>query len=78
MIDSITCSFCLRHYVQNGLSNSGKETRPSCVYRDAKLTLVSDLLEQMNISCYTEYKAFGHSFTNTYDLLGLRHPGSPQ
>jgi len=28
MIDSITCSFCLRHYVQNGLSYLGEETRP--------------------------------------------------
>jgi carotenoid cleavage dioxygenase-like enzyme len=25
-IDSITRSFCLRHYVQNGLSNLGEET----------------------------------------------------
>jgi len=36
-IDSITLSFCLCHYVQNGLSYSGKETRPSCVLSDAKL-----------------------------------------
>jgi len=34
---------------------------PSCVKRDAKLTLASDLLEQINISCYTEYKALGPS-----------------
>jgi len=26
MIDSITCSFCLCHYVQNSLSYSGEET----------------------------------------------------
>jgi len=28
-IDSITQSFCLHYYVQNGLSYSGKETRPT-------------------------------------------------
>ncbi len=28
MIDSITYSLCLCHYVQNGLSYSGEETRP--------------------------------------------------
>jgi len=34
MIDSITCSFCLRHYVQNGLSYLGKETWPKlCLKR---------------------------------------------
>jgi len=31
MIDSITYSLCLRHYVRNGLSCSGEETRLSCV-----------------------------------------------
>ncbi len=34
---------------------------PSCVKRDAKLILASDLLEQINGNCYTEYKAFGPS-----------------
>ncbi len=28
MIDSITRSFCLRHYLQNGLSYLGEETLP--------------------------------------------------
>jgi len=65
-IDSRTRSFCLCQYVQNGLSYSGKETRPKL--KDAKLTLASDLLEQINISCYTEYKAFGPSLIyNTYN-----------
>jgi len=34
MIDSITCSFCLRHYVQNGVSYLGEETQPKlCLKR---------------------------------------------
>jgi len=34
MIDSITRSFCLRHYVQNGLSYLGEETQPKlCLKR---------------------------------------------
>jgi len=37
MIDSITRSFCLRHYVQNGLSHSGEETQPKLCINDAKL-----------------------------------------
>ncbi len=38
-IDSRTWSFCLCHYVQNGLSYSGKETRPKlCIkWRQAKI-----------------------------------------
>jgi len=36
-IDSRTLSFCLRQYVQNGLSYSGKETRPMLCINDAKL-----------------------------------------
>jgi len=36
MIDSITRSFCLRHYVQNGLSYLGEETRPKMCINDAK------------------------------------------
>jgi len=37
MIDSITRSFYLYHYVQNGLSYSGKETWPKLCINDAKL-----------------------------------------
>jgi len=37
MIDSITRSFCPRHYVQNGLSYSREETRPKMCINDAKL-----------------------------------------
>jgi len=37
MIDSITHSFCLRHYVQNGLSYFGEETRPKLCINDTKL-----------------------------------------
>jgi len=37
MIDSITRSFCLHHYVQNGLSYSGKETLPKLCINNAKL-----------------------------------------
>jgi len=59
MIDSITHSFCLRHYVQNGLSYLGEETRPKLCLKRRQATLAWDLLEQINISCYTEYKAFG-------------------
>ena len=34
MIDSLTNSFCLCYYVQNGLSYSGEETRPKlCLKR---------------------------------------------
>jgi len=36
-IDSITRSFCLRHYVRNGLSYLGKETQPKLCINDAKL-----------------------------------------
>ncbi len=32
-----------------------------CVYKDAKRGLASALLEQIKISCYTEYKGFGPS-----------------
>ncbi len=42
-IDSITQSFCLSNYVQNGLSYSGKETQPTlCLKgRQARLGIVS-------------------------------------
>ncbi len=36
-IDSITWSFRLWHYVQNGLSYSGKETQPMLCINNAKL-----------------------------------------
>jgi len=60
-IDSITQSLCLWQHVQNGLSYLGKETLPTLCRNKAKLCLASELLEQINISCYTEYKVFGPS-----------------
>ncbi len=36
-IDSRTRSFCLLHYVRNGLSYSGEETRPTLCINNAKL-----------------------------------------
>ena len=35
-IDSTIWSFCLHHYVQSGLSYSGKETQPPLCITDAK------------------------------------------
>jgi hypothetical protein len=60
-IDSITRSFCLCQFVQNGLSYPGDETRPKLCISNAMLGLASALLEQIKISCYTEYKALGPS-----------------
>jgi len=37
MIDSITRSFCLPHYVQNALSYLGEETRPKLCINNTKL-----------------------------------------
>jgi len=62
-IDSITQSFCLCQYVQNGLSYPGEETPPKLCINDAKLGLASALLEQINISCYTELQSV-RTFTN--------------
>jgi len=43
-IDSTIWSFCLHHYVQNGLSYSGKETRLTLCINDAKpISGVKDL-----------------------------------
>jgi len=50
-----------------------RKLNPSCVERDAKLTLASALLEQINISCYTEYKALGPSLIYNIDIIA----GSP-
>jgi hypothetical protein len=60
-IDSITLPFCLRHYVQNSLSYSGKETRPTLCKLTQAYNLASDLENQINISCYTKYKVYGLS-----------------
>ncbi len=45
------------------MRKSGQRNLTNHVKSDAKLTLASALLEQIKISCYTEYKAFG-PFTN--------------
>jgi len=66
MIESITCSFCLRHYVQNGLSYSGQGNLTQAVFKETPSSRVSYLLEQINISCYTEYKASGPSLIYNY------------
>jgi len=72
-IDSKTWSFCLCYNVQNGLSYSGEETQPTLCTKVAKQGLASSLLEQIKISCYTEYKAFGHSLIyNTLLSLNLQ------
>jgi len=45
------------------MSRCGEETQPTLWKSDAKRCLASALLEQIKISCYTEYKSFG-PFTN--------------
>ncbi len=60
-IDSITRSFCLHHYVQNGLSYSGKETRLKLCKPTPSAKTASDLPTQINSSCYTDYRACGLS-----------------
>jgi len=67
--DSITRSFCLHHYVRNVLSYLAKETRPMLCLKGGQATLASALLEQIQISCYTEYKAFGPSLI--YNTFGI-------
>jgi len=61
MIDSIT-KLCLSLLVcTNGLSYSGKETWPTLCIKRRQTNLVSEIINEINISCYTEYKAFGPS-----------------
>ncbi len=57
-IDLITRSFCLCHYVQNGLASLAEETWLMLCKRTQGYTLELHLLDQIKISCYTEYKAF--------------------
>jgi len=66
MIDSITYSFCLRHYVRNSLSYSVKETQPTLCKPMPSSQLSFRSWDQINISCYTEYWAFGPSLI--YDI----------
>ncbi len=71
-IDSIPRSFCHRHYVQNGLSYSDEETWLTlCLKRRQARDLTSSLLEQIKISYYTAYKAFGPSliYNNNMTLI---------
>jgi len=77
-IDSITWSFCLLHYVQNGLSYLGKETRPTVFLkgRQARLGIISlgtnkdHLLHRIqSVQTFTNLQYRGHylasfSFTN--------------
>jgi len=61
MIDSIT-KLCLSLFVcTNGLSYSGKKLDPRCVLKLRQTNLASEITNKINISCYTEYKAFGPS-----------------
>ena len=61
MIDSIT-KLCLSLLVcTNGLSYSGEETRPTLCIKRRQTDLASEIINETNISCYTEYKAFGPS-----------------
>ncbi len=61
MIDSIT-KLCLSLSVcTNGLSYSGEETRPKLCIKRCQTNLASEISNEINISCYTEYKAFGPS-----------------
>ncbi len=60
-IDSITQSFYLHHNVQTSLSYLAEETKPTLCKRTPNFALALHLLEQIKISCYTEYKAFGPS-----------------
>jgi len=59
MIDSIT-KLCLSLSVcTNGLSYSCEETWPKLCIKRRQTNLVSEISNEINISCYTEYKAFG-------------------
>ncbi len=61
MIDSIT-KLCLSLSVcTNGLSYSGEETRPKLCIKQRQTNLASVISNEINISCYTEYKALGPS-----------------
>ncbi len=60
MIDSIT-RLDLSLLVCNGLSTRARKLDPKLCIKRRQAKLASDLLEQINISCYTEYKAFGPS-----------------
>ncbi len=61
MIDSIT-KLCLSLLVcTNGLSYSGEETRPTLCIKAMQTNLASEITNEINISCYTEYKALGPS-----------------
>jgi len=73
-IDSITQSFCLCYYVQNGLSYLGEETWLTLCKKDAKRGMASSLLEQIKISCYTEYKAFGPSLIYNIHSVSWKIP----
>ncbi len=68
MIDSISRSVYLYYCVPSCLSDSGEETRPTrCFRRQAsKVNLINQGL--INVSCYTECKAFGPSLIyNKYE-----------
>jgi len=75
MIDSKT-KLCLSLLVcTNGLSYSGEEIRPTLCIKRRQTNLVSDLLEQINISCYTEYKAFGPSLNYNIKITSNNYKG---
>jgi len=61
MIGSIT-KLCLSLLLcTNGLSYSCEETQPTLCLKRRQTDLASEILNEINISCYTEYKAFGPS-----------------
>jgi len=67
MIDSIT-KLCLSLLVcTNGLSYLGEETRPLLCKKRRQTNLASEMINEININCYTEYQAFGPSLI--YNIL---------
>ena len=72
MIDSIT-KLCLSLLVcKNGLSYWGKETQPTLCTKRRQTNLASEIINEINISCYTEYQAFGPSLIyNNVITFGL-------
>ena len=60
MIDSIT-RLDLSLLVCNGLSVRARKLDPKLCIKRRQAKLASDIQDEINISCYTEYKAFGPS-----------------
>ena len=66
MIDSITNSIYL-YFVCKQSVCLGEETRLKLCIKGRQAKLASEIKDKINISCYTEYKAFGPSLIYNND-----------